>query len=335
MAFPFLAAASVAAPIVGGLIGADQANKDRDAANAARQQALAQFAGINVPTPEEQKLLLDQYVSTGVMSPELESLINMGPTAYEGISLDPQARQAQLDSLSQMGQLAQTGMTQGDEAAYEMARRNAAAESQAKQAQILQNMQARGMGGSGVELISRLQAGQSSADRLQQAQLEEAAKKQQARMQALQSQANMAQGLRSSDYSEAARLADAKDQIARFNAANAQSLANRNTDRGNQAQQYNMSNAQRIADANVGLKNQQQQYNKGLTQQKFGNELQLAGAKAGQYGSQAQDASQRAGQTASMWGGIGQGVGTMLQGLNTPAKAKKPFVGPTEDYSGE
>lgn len=314
---PFTAAIIGAGASVGGaLIGADQANKNRSAANDARANALAQYAGIELPSIEEQQLLLDQYTSTGVLTPQLEALLNLGPSAYEGISLDPTARAAQVNSLAKMGEIAQQGVTPEDKAVYELIRRNVAGEAEAKQQQIMQNMQSRGVGGSGAELATRLISSQNSADRLQQAQLEEAAKKQQARMQALTSQANMAGNLRNSDYSEASNVASAKDKIAAFNTQNAQALNTRNTDRANSTNQYNVSNNQRLADNNVNMRNQQQQHNKGLLQQNFSNQMNLANAKAGQYGNQAQAQDTQAGQTASMWAGVGQGVGTIMGGMN-------------------
>lgn len=309
MALPLIAAA-VAAPLIGGLIGADQANKNRDAANKAREQALAQFANIELPDIEKQKLLLEEYQLTGQMSPELEAMINLGPSAMEQVSIDPRLRSEQMKALESISGLAQGNITPADLAGFEMARRNSAAEAQAKEGQILQNMQQRGQGGSGAELMARLQANQSGADRLQQAQLEEAKAMQNARMAALSQQANMAGQLRSQDYGEQSNLAKARDLINQFNTQNAQNVQQRNVGSKNQAQLTNLQNQQNIANMNADLRNKQQISNKGLLQQNFGNQMQLAGAKAGLYGQNAQQQDQQAAQTAGMWAGIGQGVGT-------------------------
>jgi hypothetical protein len=311
MALPLIAGA-IAAPIIGGLIGADQANKDRRAADAARNQALAQFANIDIPDIEKQKLALQEYQLTGILTPEVEALINLGPSAMEGISLDPAARQKQLEALEQMSGLASGQVQPGDIAAFELAKREAGAYDQAKQGQILQEMQQRGQGGSGAELLARLKSSQSSADRLNQAGLEQAKQMQNARMAALQAQSNMAGNLRSQDYGQETDLAKAKDMISQFNAQNAQSVGSRNTGIRNDAQKYNLQNTQNTANMNTELANKQQIHNKGLQQNQFDNSMSLAGAKAGMYGQQADAAQQQAGQTAAMWGGIGQGVGTGL-----------------------
>lgn len=316
MAFGWDDALMIGAPIIGGLMGAEEGNKNRDAAERARQAALAQYAGLTVPGVDEQKLLLEQYANSGYYNPAMESVINQGPTAMEGISLDPQMRAKQMQAMEQMSQLATNGVTPADQAVMELARRNSASEAEAKQQQIMQNMQARGMGGSGAELIARLNGAQSGADRLQQANLEQVARSQQARMQATEQLGNMSGQLRSQDYGEQANLAQGRDAVSRMNAANAQQVNSRNTASANQGQMYNVNNNQNIANNNVNFRNQQQQYNKGLQQQQFNNQMTLANARAGQYNGQAQANDTRAGQTAGMWAGVGQGVGTAIATAN-------------------
>ena len=301
---------SIAAPIIGGIIGADQAGKSRDAANAARAQALAQYANISTPDVDAQKLMLQDYINTGVMNPQLESIVGLGPSAMQGIALNPEMRQKQMDALEQMSGLAQGKVSSGDIAGFELAKRDAAGYDQAKQNQILQEMQQRGQGGSGAELLARLKSTQSGADRLQQADLEQAKRMQDARQQALMQQSNMAGNLRTQDYGEQSNLAKAQDMIAQFNAQNSQNVNNRNTNTSNDAQRLNLQNAQNNSNMNTELHNKQQINNKGLLQQQFNNQMQLAGGKAGQYGNQAAANDTQAGQTAGMWSSIGQGVGT-------------------------
>ena len=248
----------------------------------------------------------------GTLTPEMIELINQGDTSLVEISTDPRLRQSQLQSLEGLEQLATQGMTAGDQAAFELARRNAASEAQAKQNQILQNMQQRGQGGSGAELLASLTNSQSSADRLQQAQLQEAQARQNARQQALVQQANAASGLRGQDYNEASAMAQARDQIARFNAANSQNVAQTNTQARNQAQLQNLTNAQSLRNMNTGLSNEQQQFNKQLQQTDFNNKRALAGDKAGAFTGAASAADTRAAQTAGMYATIGQGVGSAL-----------------------
>lgn len=311
---PFTIAA-IGAPMIGSIIGASQAQGSVNSANDARNSALAQYANLQLPSIEEQQLLLQQYANAGLFNPNLESTINYGPSAFEGIALDPALRQKQMEALTQMNQVALQGVTPADRAIQELVRRNAASEAEAKNQQILQNMQARGMGGSGNELIARLQASQSGADRMAQQGLEQQANSQQARLQAIQQYGNMASQLRNQDYGESSNLANARDAINKMNTANAQNVQQRNVGSQNQAQQYNLGNAQQISNNNVNLANQQQSHNKGLIQQNYNNQIQKASSMAGQYNNQAQAHQQQAANTAGMWSGMGQGVGTLMGGF--------------------
>ena len=306
---------AIAAPIIGGMIGNSQAQGSLDAANQARQQALAQYLGIDIPTLESQMLNLQQYQSAGTLDPILEQLVQQGDTALAGVSTDPRLRQEQMSALESIAGLASGNPTQADTAGFELARQNAAAEMQAKNNQVLQEMAQRGQAGSGAELLAKLKNNQSGAQMLQKVQLEQAQAMQQARLAALQQQSNMASNLRNQDYGEASNLAKARDVIANFNAQNAQSVGARNVAAQNQAQAGNLQNAQQISSANTGLLNQQQTHNKGLQQTQFQNQMQRANGIAGQYGNQAIGNQQQAANTAAMWGNIGQGIGTGLTGF--------------------
>lgn len=309
---PWLAAVAALAPVVGGAIGQGQAASARTDAENARKEALAQFAGLKPPSIEDQMLALQQYQEQGQMNPLLEQLIQQGDSRLSDVQTDPRLQAQQLSALEQVAGLASGQVKPGDMAAFEMARRNAAGEAQAKQGQILQEMQARGQGGSGAELLARLQAAQSGADRLSAAQMQEAQAQQNARMQALQQQANMATTVRSQNYGEQSDLARARDTINQFNSQNAQGVQSRNVNNQNNAQLQNLTNRQNIANANVDIANKQQANNKGLLQNQFSNQMNIAKGMAGQYGEQADASDKQAAQTAAMWGGIGQGVGGAL-----------------------
>lgn len=303
-----------AVSVAGSLIGADQASADRAAASKARARALAQYANISIPDAEEMMLNLSNYSVAGQLDPVLEQILQLGPSAMEQVSTDPRLRQQQMEALSGIQQVAQTGMTDADRATFELQRQGAAREAQARQNAIIQDMQARGQGGSGAELIARLTAGQSGAQMLQQAQLEKAQQQAAARQAALRDMGSMAGGLRSQDFGEASSKASARDAINQFNLQNAQSVGSRNVAAKNTAQQGNLSNLQDVMNRNTDISNKQQIHNKGLGQQTFENQMTLANAKAGQLGNQAAASQQQAANTAGMWSTIGQGAGTGLMG---------------------
>lgn len=311
---PFTIAA-VGAPIIGGLLGQNAADKSRRDAKKSMQQALTEYANIKLPDIEQQRLILEELQNAGQLTPELEQAILLGSSAMEGVSADPRLKAQQMKALEQLAGVAESGMTPADQAAFELARRNAATENQAMQGQILQQMQARGQGGSGAELIARLKGAQSSANAMQDAQLKEAIARQQARQQAMGQVGDMSTRVRQQDVGEQTDIARARDLVNQFNAQQQTAAQRSNVGARNLAQQANLQNQQRIMDANATLRNQQQQFNKGLLQQQFGNQMQLAGARAGVLTGQSQFLQNQAANTAGGIAQIGQGIGSMFGGI--------------------
>jgi hypothetical protein len=157
---------------------------------------------------------------------------------------------------------------------------------------IQQGMAARGMGGSGMELVAQMQAAQDAAERQALASLEKNAQVQQGRRDATSQLGNMAGQLQGRDFQQAAQKAAAQDAINRFNTANTwnqnqlnhqgrQGMANQNVAQNNQF-------AQNVMGAKQG--GAQMRYNSGV-------EADNAAAMRKQ-GGRAQNA------------GIGQAVGT-------------------------
>jgi hypothetical protein len=304
-----------------GLIaGQSNAQKQADAAEAARKQALGQFSGVTVPTIDSQTLALQNYQNTGELTPEMQQQMLLGNTNMEGISTDPRLQAAQMQALQQLSGIASGSPQAGDQAGFELARQNVAGELNAQNNKVLQDMQQRGQAGSGAELLMKLKNNQVGAQQLANQQMEQAKAMQQARMQALQSQANLASGIRGQDYSEQEKLANARDQIAKYNAANAQNVSNTNVGARNLATAQNLQNKQNISNMNTSTQNDQQKFNKGLQQTQFQNQIQKAGGTAAQLNNQATAAQQQAANTAGQWAQFGQGAAQAI----TAANAKKP-----------
>jgi hypothetical protein len=306
-----MAAGAVAAigSVGGALIGDRRAKKQQAAANAARAQALAQFADIETPEVEDHELFYEMLQSAGDLTPQQEAYV--GDVVSELENLDPRLRQAQMQALSQIAGVAEEGgLTPADMAMQRELAREVESAAQARDAAILQDMAQRGVAGSGMELAARLRGAQGATERMASEDDKLLAQALNRQMQASQQAANMAGNVRGADVGEA----QAMDAIRRFNLMNQQNLQGRNVDRGNQAQQFNLTNRQRIADQNVAMRNQQQEANKALLQQQFSNQLALAQGRAGQHSQAAGAADVRAGQQASMWAGVGQGLGEIAMG---------------------
>lgn len=299
-------AAAVGGNLIGGIMGDRAGKRQQRSADAARAQALAQFANISAPDIKDQELFYEMIQSAGDLAPQQESYV--GDVQSELENLDPRLRQAQLQALSQIAGIADAGgLTDADYAMQRELAREVEGAAKARDAAILQDMAQRGVAGSGMELAARLRGAQGASERMASEDdklLSQALNRQ---MQASQQAANMAGNVRGLDTNEA----QAMDNIRRFNLQNQQNLQGRNIDRTNQAERFNLQNQQRIADTNVGMRNQQQEANTGLQQQRFSNELALGQARAGQHSQAAGAADLRAGQQASMWAGIGQGIGNI------------------------
>lgn len=294
------------------LYGADQADKKNTQAENARKNAMNQFAGIDVPTVDSQTLALQNYQNAGELTPEMQQQIALGNTNMDSISTDPRLQAAQMQALQQISGLASGRPQAGDMAGFELARQNVAGEQQAQQGKILQDMQQRGQAGSGAELLAKLKGNQVGAQTLANQQLEQAKAMQAARMQALNQQATMSTQIRGQDYNEQSNLANARDQIAKYNAANAQNVSNTNVGAKNLANAQNLQNKQNLSNQNTETQNNQQKYNKNLLQTQFQNKIQKAGGVAAQLNNQANADQQAGANTAAGWAQFGQGAGQTI-----------------------
>jgi len=250
---------------MGGLFGGDAAAK-------AQQEAAAQSAALQAKQMEQFDKAAEYYESIGVPPEEAQKIAleaaQLDPSAMEGIEIDPRLKEAQMGALGQMQEMGSGELTAEEKAQEMMITRGAGAQAQAQDKAILQDMAQRGMGGSGSELIQRLQASQSSADRASQQQAQLAGQTQSRALEAISQAGQLGGQMRGQEFGEQAQQASAADRIAEFNAANRA-----------QAQQ------------------QQEIHNKALKEKKFQQEMQLAGSKANvktgagaAYGQQAQQA---------------------------------------------
>lgn len=331
---PALAVAAVAAPVIGGIVGNMMGAKDRQAAMDAINRAYGEYAHLDIPDTEKMKLALQNPEVQGIMQPYLEQAQQMGPTAYEDINIDPRLKQAQMNALDTLSKMGETGLTSADMAALNQSRRAVAGDAQSRQKAIMQSMQERGAGGSGVELAAQLAAAQGQADRGSQEADRLAQMAQERMLQAVAQAGTLGGNIRGQDFSEAERLAQAKDQIAQFNTQQSAAVQSRNIAAQNAAQAQNLAEKQRIADTAVNNANQQQQYNKQLLQQNFQNQMNLAAGRAGALGGQAQMLQGNANAAGQMWSGIGSGVGQGLLGVGMMNKSGGTAAAPAVDAAG-
>jgi hypothetical protein len=318
--------------ILGGLIGNSAASGDRDAANAARQQALQAFLSIHVPSVAQQKIIMAKYASTGQLDPKLEQAFNQSQTALNNVSVDPSYKAAQQSALAKLGNIASNnGQDAQSQASMTDAMNQANTNEQGNRNAILMNAAQRGIGGSGATLAAQLNADQQSANTSAVAGVNANAAAQSRALQALTQGSSLAGNMSATDYSQQAAKAAATDAINRFNTQNSQGVSNSNASTSNAAQAANLANSQSVANSNVGVTNANLLNDQSIVQQNYQNQLSQAAGESGQYGAVANQNNTNANQTAAMWGGITAGIGQGAAAYGQYANGQKKNADGTPD----
>lgn len=324
-------AGSIAAPVVGGLVGNIMGSSDRKRQQAAMAAAYAELTKLGLPPDLSKEVILQQFQSQGILTPELEQDIHLEASKTAQITEDKGLRDAQMDVLGTLGQQSRGGLQAGDRQAYNELRAATQRDSEAKRQQILQQMQAQGMGGSGANLITQLQSAQAAEDTQSAGADRIAAEASKRAMEALMNRGQMAGSVRSQDFGVAQAKAAAEDDRNRFLFQNSASQQTRNIAAQNAAQQANLANKQRLSEMNVGQGNTESLRQNQAKRDYWQDQLGLAQAKAnalvgqaGAYGAQAQ-ASQQMG--SGIGNAVGQGFatyGAYNQAKATPAAELSP-----------
>ena len=172
-------------------------------------------------SPEQaamQEGLLQQRAQQAALNNQLVRPPTGSGSAFESAAADPAAIAAQQKALEKLtGIVDEGGLTAVDRARIAEARANEDQYLRGQREATLANLEARGMGGSGTELMAQLAQQQEAGQRLSQANLATEAQAQMRAMQALGMLGGQAGQLRGQSYGEAANLASARDAIAKWN----------------------------------------------------------------------------------------------------------------------
>ena len=194
---------------------------------------------------------LPEYEYLPGLAPEMEGL----PEDLQAqiIAEDPTLRNTEMAALQEMQNLAKEGMSAEDAYNYMTAANRAGQEARGREEAIINEMQRKGMGGSGLEYALRTQAGQGAIDQFAENQALQAAKI--AEMQALANaqQAAMAGDIRGEDFRREASNTDILNQFAQANAKNRQETQRRNIDRRNIFQEGETGERRNVQRGNVDL----------------------------------------------------------------------------------
>lgn len=299
--------------LLGGIFGISQADQARQLQEQQRNSIL----GIKVPTIEEQQLLLERLQRGESLTPAEMQAAQVDRSAFEDISSDPRLKQSQMDALSALQGISNSGGLQlQDQANLQKLLGQAATDDKGRRDAIQQQMAERGMAGGGLELAQKLASTQDASTRQNQAATDTAAQAQQNALQALMQGGQLGGQIRGQDFDQQARAAQARDAIAQFNAQNSQQANMRNADNRQAANMYNTDRANQVLDANTGISNQQQTFNKGLYQNQFNNQLQKQNAAANAT-------KEQAAQLNNIGNAVSSGLGTVGQGIMQYGTSKK------------
>jgi len=302
------AIAATAIPVVAGMMmGRKQKGPDYG-------PALRAIGGVGVPAIEDLKVQLQELVSAGEISPIQADAILQQATQYEDIELDPYTREAQMKALQQMQDVySAEGLDPIAQGRLAEAQQQFRTTERGAREALLQRAQERGLGSSELSIANALQGGQQAATEGSMMAQQAAADANMRALSALQASGELGGQIRGMDWNQAAQVAAAQDEIARFNVMSRQQAQQENIARRESADYANLAEQQRIADYNTSLVNQQRMYDANLAQQKFENEMRKAEAIAGVYGQQAQGNYQAAAQNQAMMGqmiGLGGQMGS-------------------------
>lgn len=253
------------------------------------------------------------------VDPRLAESVLAGESRFNDISVDPRLQDKQMASLDALQAIADGGgRTLADDANLNRIQNEVSAADRGRREAILSGMSARGMGGSGMELLAQLDSAEAATTRANQGGLDIAAQAQDRALDAILQGGNLAGGIRGQDFGEQTQIAQANDAISKFNAGlstnnnqfnsgQSNNMAQFNT--GNQMQtgmynldknrdtskfnagmafdaaKYNNQGKQGVADSNVDQGNKEQMYNKNtIPQQDFANASAKAAGVAAGYG---------------------------------------------------
>ena len=289
--------------------------KDRsaEAAAAASRETARQFDELRKEASKvkyDKDEVLENLKRASEQIPELVGLYEAAqqdPSALEDIATNPKFLAIQEGNLEAMQEMAEeSGFSESDMAKRRALERQASASDSARQKSIVQDMMARGQGGSGTELLARLGSAQAATQRQAEAGDRLAMDSSTARKQALAQASQQAGNLRQQDYGEKSSLANARDQIAQFNAMNRTNTNNRNLEL-RQGQEAQRSGQKANYYANVA----------NTEQQRFANEMSRLGLQSNAIGNagQARLQATQTGKKPSTLGMIGTVGGAVVGGI--------------------
>lgn len=283
-------------------------------------EALRRGYGIvdNIQSPEYTPVEYQAPEYVGDYTPEEAQAALMGQSAYEGISLDPEMRSAQTAQIGALERLRdEGGFNLTDRANLQKIQNDELMKERGQRGAIMQDARARGMSGSGMELMSLLGSNQAGMNRQSQRDLEIAGMAQDRALQAGGQAANLAGNVRGQDWQQEASKAAAQDAVSKFNSSMMNNTNQFNVSNNMRAGMTNQGLRQGVANQTATIGNEQQRMNQFvMPQQSYTDKLakarmQVQGGEAESKIYQDQARAKQI-QQGELWGGLNKiGMGML------------------------
>jgi hypothetical protein len=286
-------------------------------ASADEQAALAALQGIATPTAQQLTLPeLQQYAIAQNMTPAQMEAFLQANNALATENVPQTGTAAQIAALNQLSGVANQGaagnaVEQAQEAKIEQDIGRTLA---GQRGAIDQQAQERGVAPGLLQAALAQQNAGQDIQNANQAALQAQAQNYQTALNAMAQGAGVGQGLQGQQNTQANTIAAAQNAMQQFNAANQQAASANNAGFRQAANQYNTGLANQVGQQNTGLANQRTLYNAQVPQKVYEDQMQKAGALAGQYGNMANTATGQGQQNAGIWSGLVGAGATALGG---------------------
>lgn len=195
-------------------------------------------------------------------SPEyaFEDMVDGGPSAFGGVEADRGSVEAQRRALDMMRVQAETrGFTPAEQAMMQANIRGAEQSARGQRMADMQALESRGMGGSGMAMLSGQMAADSAADRAADVGAQGMMSAQQRALAAMESYGGQAAQMRGQSFGENATRAGGMDAWNQALAQRAQGVEGRNAERYNQGQDQGFQNRFQREALSQGLYGMEQQ----------------------------------------------------------------------------
>lgn len=206
----------------------------------------------------------------------------LGQSAEGALGMDEATRARQLSVLDQLEQMYKSGgLDPQSVAAMNEAQMQANQNAQAQRAGVEAQALRSGRGNSNLQYLLQQQAGQSDANRLNQASLDAAAAARQRALESMGMFSNQASNLRQQDFGQQQQAAQAKDIYSKFNTNMMNDALKYKVQQENQRNQNMFENQQNILNRNVEQANRAKDLKNQLAQNAFENQIRKQGVMSG------------------------------------------------------